>query len=65
MSHNNNHLSSCPLLSFLVMTADGTHMTLDNIYFVFTPNLSCSNLYYILNITSSLAYMSQLCDSGY
>ncbi|KAK2455371.1 hypothetical protein QL285_002829 [Trifolium repens] len=48
-----------------VMTADGTPMPLAGIGSVSTSNLSLSDVYYIPNLTLSLASVSQLCDSGY
>lgn len=47
------------------MTVDGTHMPLVGIGFVSAPNLSFSDVYYIPNLTLSIASVSQLCDSGY
>lgn len=41
--------------SMSVMTADGTHMPLAGIGFVSTPNLSFYDVYYIPNLTLSLA----------
>lgn len=56
-------LNTAPSMS--VMTADGTHMPLAGISFVSTPNLSFYDVYYIPNITLSLASVNQLCDYGY
>jgi hypothetical protein len=47
------------------MTADGTPMSLAGIGSVSTPNMSFSDVYYIPDLTLSLASVSQLCDSGY
>ncbi|CAJ2639186.1 unnamed protein product [Trifolium pratense] len=47
------------------MTADGTPMPLAGIGSVSTSNLSLPDVYYIPNLTLSLASVSQLCDSGY
>lgn len=56
-------LNTTPSIS--VMTVDGTHMPLADIGSISTPNLSFSYVYYIPNLTLSLASVSQLCDSGY
>lgn len=56
-------LNTTPSMS--VMTADGTHMSLAYIGSVSTLNLSFFDVYYIHNLTLSLASFSQLCDSGY
>ncbi|KAI5384257.1 hypothetical protein KIW84_071317 [Lathyrus oleraceus] len=48
-----------------VTTADGTHMPLAGIGSISTPNLSFYDVYYIPNLTLSLAFVIQLCGSGY
>jgi hypothetical protein len=58
-------LSLNPTSSMSIMTADGTPMPLAGIGSVCTSNLSLSDVYYIPNLTLSLASVSQLCDSGY
>jgi len=52
-------------LSLSIRTADGTPMPLASIGSISTPNLSFFDVYYIPNLTLSLASVSQLCDSGY
>lgn len=56
-------LNTAPSMS--VMTADGTHMPLAVSGYVYTPNLSFFDVYYISNLTLSLVFVSQLCDSDY
>ena len=48
--------------SITVMTVDGTLMLLAGVGFFVTPNLSLSNVYYILKLTLNLVVVGQLCD---
>lgn len=47
------------------MIDDDKLMPLSSIGHVSTTNMSLSNVYYIPGLTLSLAYVSQLCYSGY
>lgn len=49
----------------LVMIANYTRKPLAYIDYVSTINMSLSDVYYILILTLSLAYVSQLCNSSY
>jgi hypothetical protein len=53
-----------PSSSIPVITIDGTHVPLTGVSSVVTPQLSLSNVYFILNPTLNLASISQLCDSS-
>lgn len=53
------------VLSMSIMTNDDTHMTLAYIASISKTNMSFFYIYYIHNITLSLVFDSQLCDSGY
>jgi hypothetical protein len=53
-----------PSSSIPVIIVDGTHVPLIGFGSVVTPQLSLSNVYFILNPTLNLASISQLCDSS-
>jgi hypothetical protein len=53
-----------PSPSIPVITVDGTHVPLQGVGYVVTPQLSLSNVYFILNPTLNLVSISQLCDSS-
>ena len=50
--------------SIIVMTVVGTLMPLAGVGFVVTPNISLSNVYYILKLKLNLVAVGQLCDYG-
>lgn len=60
----NSFVSLNPASSMPVVTADGTPLPLAGTGSVSTSNLSFSDVYYIPNLTLSLASVGQLCDSG-
>lgn len=51
--------------SISIMTTNGTSMPVAGVGYVSITNLSLFVVYYILNLTLSLASVSQLCDSNY
>lgn len=66
MSYGHIPIVSLNIASFMsVLTANGTHIPLPNIGYVSTTNLFLYDVYYFHNITLCLAFVSQLCDSGY
>src|ERR1051325_1140183 len=66
MSYDHKSFASLNLASFMsILTANGTLMPVSSVGSVSTTKLSLSDVYYIPNLTLSLASISQLCDSGY